>query len=67
MPFQFYLCTAKILPAAGTALSTTEEGHGLHKITTDHLALSSMPVLFHRQEGKPSGKPYSAALASSFL
>lgn len=63
MTFQSFLPTAKILPAAGTALSRTEEGHRLHKITTDHLALPSMPVLLHRQEGKAFGKPYSAALA----
>lgn len=66
MAFQSYPCTTKILPATETALSATEGGHRLHKITAGHLALPSMPALLRIREGKAFGKPYLAALAQQF-
>lgn len=62
MAFQSYLGT-HILPAAETALSATEAGRRLRRITAGHLAFPSTPALLPIQEGKAFGKPYSAASA----
>lgn len=58
MAFQSYPCTATMLLPAETALSATEVGHGLHKITAGHLALPNTLVPLCIRAREAFGKPY---------